>query len=301
MGATLNSTESSFVFKTIAISGVGLIGGSIGLAARHFGLAERIIGIGRSPQKLERAVQLGAIDEFSLDFAEAACRCDLLYLATPVGHIVRELELAGGLALRDGCIVTDGGSAKAEIVAASAGLGAGAHFVGGHPMAGMEQSGVEYASKDLFQGAAYILTPTDATNPEALLKMRSFALGMGSRVIELAPELHDRLTATSSHLPHVAAGAFLRVAQMAGLDDIRQIAAGSFRDLTRVADSSPGMWKDICLANQKELIKTLDEFSQALDEIRSILQSEDEVALAEWFEAGQMLRQEILRKEGGGQ
>lgn len=301
MGANLKTTESPLVFGTIAISGVGLIGGSIGLAARHFGLAERVIGIGRSPEKLQRAVQLGAIDDYSLDFADASCRCDMLYLATPVGHIVRELKALAGLPLRNGCVVTDGGSAKAQIVASAASLGAGVYFVGGHPMAGLEQSGVEYASKDLFQGAAYILTPTRASNPDALQKMRSFALGMGSRVIELAPELHDKLIAASSHLPHVAAGAFLRVAQIAGLSSIRKIAAGSFRDLTRVADSSPEMWKDICLANRQELVQTLDDFSQALDEIRSILQSEDEVALAEWFEAGQRLRQEIFRKEGGGQ
>lgn len=292
---------SSCIFDTIAISGVGLIGGSVGLAARQYGLARHVIGIGRNPEKLERAIQLEAIDEYSLVFAEAACRCDLLYLATPVRHIIHELDILSDLELREGCVVTDGGSSKVEIVLAASRLKQASHFVGGHPMAGLEQSGVEYASSSLYQGAAYVLTPTEVTSLDALKKMRAFVIGLGSRLVELAPAIHDRLTSASSHLPHVAAGAFLRVAEQAGIADISKIAAGSFRDLTRVADSSPEMWKDICLSNRYELIHAIDLFSRSLDEVKSILESADEEALARWFGKGQEIRSEIFRKEGGGQ
>lgn len=283
------------MIKTLAIAGVGLIGGSIGLAARANGLADRIIGVGRSEERLQKAVDVGAINSYSLDLNEAASISDVLYLATPVATIISQLHSLSSL--HNDLIVTDGGSSKTEIVSAAAHLPPSVRFVGGHPMAGSEEGGVEAASDNLYKDASYVITPTDTTDAEALNIVKDFAESLGSKVIVLSPERHDALVAASSHLPHIAAGAFLRVASRAG-DDLAKVTAGSFRDLTRIADSSPVLWRDVCLTNRQPILDKIDDYTVALQEFRKLLETSDSDGLEAWFAGSRAIRSEIQEKKG---
>ncbi len=283
----MDGEGGGFVVGTLGIAGVGLIGGSVGLAARRRGLAERVIGMGRSAERLRLAQELGAIDESTTDLLEGASRCDLVYLATPVMTIIEQLGQLSALRGHS-CVVTDGGSVKEAIVKAAADLPPGMRFVGGHPMAGSADAGVEAATETLFEGATYVLTPVDGTGPEALDIVRRFARALGSRVLEMPPRTHDRIVARTSHLPHIAAGAFLRVAAAAG-PEVRDVRAGSFRDLTRVAGSPAALWRDICSANREPILAALREFRDALSQAERLIAEGTAEELEEWFEAGRRL------------
>ncbi|MCC6485762.1 MAG: prephenate dehydrogenase/arogenate dehydrogenase family protein [Armatimonadetes bacterium] len=282
--------------RTLGIAGVGLIGGSIGLAAKARGLAQRVIGVGRSSDRLKAAREAGAIDEASLNLVDAARRCDVLYLATPVQTIIQQIRELSNVTDCN-LTLTDGGSAKAAIVEAAESLPANIHFVGGHPMAGSEQRGVEAASADLYDGATYVLTPTQSTNAAALTTVRNLAQGLGAEVLEMSAEAHDETVATTSHMPHVLAAALLRVAGEGG-ESARALTAGSFRDLTRVADSPPELWSDICAVNRQALLASLSHFQKELDRVSGMLQDGNENTLEEWFqEARDIYRTFPVRKE----
>ena len=292
--------SSSVVFDTIAIVGVGLIGGSLGMAARRKGIARRVIGIGRTEQKLMRAKILGAIDEYSLDLEQGACEADLLVLCTPVRLVVPTLERMAE-SLKEGAIVTDAGSTKREIVEqADAVMPEGRFFVGGHPMAGSEQTGVDAARPDLFAGAAYVLTPGTGTDLGALGKMTEFAGALGARVEIVSPEQHDEAVAVISHLPHAIASALMQLAE----DSHRRtrktfgLAAGSFRDLTRIADSSPELWRDICLTNAEPLCAAITDLQSLLEGFKTALADNDEQAIQRFFEQARQIRQTYLRMSG---
>ncbi|MEJ5299160.1 MAG: prephenate dehydrogenase/arogenate dehydrogenase family protein [Armatimonadota bacterium] len=278
---------SGFLVGTLGIAGVGLIGGSVGLAARARGLARHVVGIGRSAERLKLARELGAVDDFTTDLLEGASRCDLLYLATPVLTIIEQLRQLPQLRGHN-CVVTDGGSVKGAIVRAAEALPAEMRFVGGHPMAGSEDAGVEVAREDLFEGATYVLTPGDRTDPSATELVRRFAEALGSRVVEMSPETHDRIVACTSHLPHIAAGAFLRVAEAAG-PGVRDVRAGSFRDLTRVAASPSTLWRDICCANRGPILDALRQFREALARAEELIAEGTPEEIESWFETGRHL------------
>ncbi|MDO8585704.1 MAG: prephenate dehydrogenase [Armatimonadota bacterium] len=285
-------------FDVIAIVGVGLIGGSLGMAARARGLTKRVIGIGRNEARLDRAKQLNAIDSYTLDRSQGVAEADLVVVCTPVRDIVPNIKAFAG-SLKEGAIVTDVGSTKAEVVSgAEAVLGAGPHFVGGHPMAGSEASGVEAARPDLFEGAAYIITPTDRTNLSAMRKMLKFAKAIGARTIVMSPEEHDYATALVSHVPHVLAAAALSIANEAEEEhpgDIFSIAAGSFRDLTRVSGSPPALWRDICLSNSEAVAAALLRFEKELAAIREVIESGDCDAVENLFKRASELREMLIR------
>ncbi len=286
------------MIETLGIAGVGLIGGSIGLAAKSRGLALHVIGIGRNPERLQHAVELGAIDTFTTDFLDGAHRSDLLYLAAPVKTIIQHINLLKSMDDQD-LIVTDGGSSKGAIMAASTNLPGRIRFVGGHPMAGSEEGGVGAASADLFDNATYVLTPVERTNAEALERVRSFAVELGANVLLTDPKSHDQAAATTSHLPHIIAGAFMRAASLAG-PDVPSFAAGSFRDLTRVADSSPILWRDICATNRTAILKTLEDFKDALKMIESLISQENQEAeLESWFEENRRIRSALAGTQEG--
>jgi len=286
--------QPQVIFITIAIAGVGLIGGSLGMAAKKNSLTRRVIGIGRSEQKLMRAKILGAIDEYSLDFGNGASEADLVVICTPVRTVVPTLERMAA-SLREGAVVTDVGSTKREIVEqATALMPPGRSFVGGHPMAGSEESGVESAFPDMFLGATYVLTPTDATELEALRKMTEFAEGIGARVEVMDPEEHDLAVAIISHLPHAISAALLHAASGSGGRALR-LAAGSFRDLTRISDSPPEIWRDICLTNAEPIREAIEEFQRSLEPIKSALAASDDEAIMRFFEEARKIRQAYLR------
>ena len=286
------------VFDVIAILGVGLIGGSLGMAARERGLTRRVIGIGRNEARLDRALQLKAIDSYTLDRTAGVAEADLVVVCTPVLDIVPAIAGFAG-SLKPGAVVTDVGSTKTEVVTgAEAALPKGPHFVGGHPMAGSEASGVDAARPDLFENAAYIFTPTDNTNLQAMKKMLRFAKAIGARTLVMSPEEHDYAAALISHVPHVLAAASLAIANEAEQErpgDVFSIAAGSFRDLTRVAASSPALWRDICLSNREAVLTALLRLEKELAAMREVISSGDPGAVEDLFKRARELR-EILNR-----
>lgn len=289
--------SDSIIFDTVAIIGVGLIGGSLGMAAKKNSLARRVVGVGRSEQKLMRAKILGAIDDYSMDLERGASEADLVVICTPVQTIVPTLK--GMVAhLKRGAVVTDVGSTKREIVEqASAIMTEGRYFVGGHPMAGSEQAGVETAFPDLFLGATYVITHSQHTNLDALGKLTAFAEGLGARIEVMSPEQHDLSAAVISHLPHAMAAALLHLAEESQRSSgkVFRLAAGSFRDLTRISDSPPEIWRDICMTNVDSLAATISALQERLEAFKDALEAQDEEAVTRFFEEARQIRQAYLR------
>ncbi|MCE5324564.1 prephenate dehydrogenase [bacterium] len=289
--------KDNFIFDTVAIVGVGLIGGSLGMAMKKHDLAGRVIGIGRTEQKLMRAKILGAIDDYSLDLDNGAADADLIVICTPVCLIAPSLKRMAS-SIKPGAIVTDVGSTKSRVIKeVEAVLPEGIFFVGGHPMAGSEQAGVESASADLFQEATYALTTTENTNLDALGKLAAMADSIGSNVEIMNPDEHDRAVAIISHLPHVISAALLEIAEQSQHESgkVFRLAAGSFRDLTRVSDSPPEIWRDICATNSNALIHAIEKFMQSLDDFKIALESGDEEAISRFFEQASKIRSTYQR------
>lgn len=271
-------------FGTVAIVGVGLIGGSLGMALKSRRLAQTVIGVGRSQERLSVAVAFGAIDTGTTNLAEAVKSADLVVLCTTVGHILDTLPETLALA-KPGALVTDVGSTKAAIVRAAGGA---ANFVGGHPMAGSEQTGVEAATPLLFEEATWAITPTDATDPAAVSFLERFAQSVGATTLLLSPDAHDTMLAVTSHLPHVLASALMRqaFATQQKHAQTQQLTAGSFNDGTRVATSSPEIWRDVCLSNRDALLHALRAFRGELDTLESAVESRDAAGIEAFFASG---------------
>jgi len=274
------------VCERLCIIGVGLIGGSIGLAAHQRGLAKRVVGVGRNAERLKLAVQMGAIDEATTSLQEGVSDADMVVMCTPVGLIVPTIKMCLQW-LSEHCVVTDVGSVKSGIVQQATDL-VGGRFVGGHPMAGSEQTGVQNARADLFEGTTWALTPTERTAQNALQKVDALAQGVGAQVVLADPEEHDRAVALTSHLPHAVALALVHVAENTSYP---QLIGGSFRDGTRVAASSPELWRDIFLHNREHVLRAIDEFAGQLQEVRSAIETEDAETIQRLFVDAQLLRQ----------
>ena len=271
-------------FGTVVIVGVGLIGGSLGQALKSRRLAQRVIGVGRSAERLETAKALGAIDIGITRLDEAISDADVVVLCTTVGHILETLPeaLAGA---NPGAVVTDVGSTKAAIVSAAAGA---AHFVGGHPMAGSEQTGVEAATPLLFEEATWAITPTETTAPAAVSLIERFAQSVGATTLRLSPDAHDAMLAVTSHLPHVLASALMRQARatQSRHAETRLLTAGSFNDGTRVAASSPEIWRDVCLSNRDALLDALQAFRGELAVLEAAVEARDAEKIEAFFASG---------------
>lgn len=254
----------------VAIVGSGLIGGSIGLSLRPLDAVERIVVYDRDADAARRAVERGAADEAAASPAAGVAGADLVFVATPVAAIVETVEaIAPGL--KSGAIVTDVGSTKARVVAeVEKSVPEGVAFVGGHPMAGTEEEGIEGARPGLFEGAWWILTPTPRVPAEAFRRLHEALSSMGAHVIALEPELHDELMAIVSHLPHLTAATLMNMAADHGKEkaSLLSLAAGGFRDVTRVAASNPGIWIDICRENAAAIVAALGEFIDRLRDLQ---------------------------------
>lgn len=253
-------------FNRVAIIGVGLIGGSLGMALCARGLAAEVVGAGSRMENLLLAREMGAIHSFVNTPQEGVAGADLVILATPVRAALSVLKNIMSF-LKPGAIVTDVGSTKASIVREAEDiLPEGVNFIGGHPMAGSDQAGVRGADPYLFENAFYIVTPTKRTSPEALLSVKKMATGVGARVLEMDPDHHDLAVAAVSHLPHLLASALVNtVTRMPGSDRVLPLAAGGFRDTTRIAAGSPVMWRDIFYDNREQLLNMVNLFRLELD------------------------------------
>jgi len=285
------------VADRLVIAGVGLIGGSLGLALRARDAVGEVIGFGRSASNLRIALRRGLIDRAERDPVRAARDADLVLVAVPVQAIA---PVIGALApnLPASAIVTDAGSVKGPVVAAAARiLGAGAgRFCGSHPIAGTELSGARAARVHLLEGQRCVLTPTASTAPLTRRRVRTFWEAAGMRVEEMAPAAHDRIFALVSHLPHVAAYALVNAVADADKGRGRRAlayAAGGFKDWTRIASSSPEMWRDICLANRTELLRALERFASAYDRLRHAIELGDGEAIAAELDRAQAIRRRL--------
>lgn len=283
------------MFNKVAIFGVGLIGGSFALALDAANAVKKIVGVGRSPEAMQRALQLGVIDEVATDEADAVRDADLVLIATPVAQIENVLcAIAPYLSLRT--VVTDAGSTKTHVVAAARQMLGGKfpQFVPAHPIAGKEQSGIDAAESDLYHQRRCVLTPVSETAGHAVDTVAEAWKLCGALVTEMTPEQHDDIFAAVSHLPHLLS--FALVAAIAKEEDAVQKfahAGGGFRDFTRIAASSPEMWRDICLSNRTALLRELDAYEQELKQMRYMLLSEDATSLESEFAMAHRVRSSL--------
>ena len=278
------------MFNHVAIIGLGLIGGSIGLALHKAKAAQQVVGYDLGKGISNQARKIGAIDEPYSTLADAVRGAELIILATPVGAM-RSLLQDIATTATPGAVVTDVASTKAQIISwAEEFLPTSVAFVGGHPMTGKELSGVESADADLFQGRIYCLTPTARTRPVAINKVSILIEALGARVRFLEPAEHDGQVAGISHLPFVASVALMTtVAEGPAWGDAAMLAAGGFRDMSRLSAGNPEMYRDICLTNSEALTRWLNEYITTLSELRDRIAAHDR-SLAETFARTQQLR-----------
>lgn len=278
--------------QRISILGVGLLGGSLGMAARAAFGAE-IVGYGHRRGTLDKALENGAIDIACEDPAAAVRDADLVVLCTPVG-IFPQLVQRIAAALKDGAIVTDVGSTKRSIVAAAeAGLPKTAHFIGSHPMAGSEKRSVEYARADLFVNATCILTPTARTDAKALRAAEAFWQGLRMRIVRLSPEEHDRRLADISHLPHALAAALVAMQEEASLP----LCGKGFLDTTRIAGGDGALWRDILLDNADNLVEGLRRLRASIDQLEAMLGKKQGEELSRWLDTQAARREAVLKQK----
>ncbi|MRR05874.1 MAG: prephenate dehydrogenase/arogenate dehydrogenase family protein [Deltaproteobacteria bacterium] len=282
--------------KRMAVIGVGLIGGSLARILRQRGEVREIVGIGRTEPNLRRAVELGVIDRYSQDPCQGVHGADLVFLATPVCSIASVLEKIAPF-LAPGCVVTDGGSVKESVIAACEPLmPAGTCFVGGHPIAGTEKSGVDASFATLYQGKRCIVTPTGNTDPTALRKVLRMWESAGAEVIQMDAHKHDRVVAAISHLPHMVAYSLVNAVDGYNRfeESILKYSAGGFRDFTRIASSDPAMWRDIALMNGPAIIEMMDFFSDYFAQLRTLVENVDGEGLQKFFAESKRSRDAIL-------
>lgn len=280
-------------FKKIAVFGVGLIGGSFALALKKQSAVAEVVGVGRRRETLERAQSLGLIDRIANDIPDAANGADLILVAAPVAQ-TNALLSAIAPHLSPGTVITDAGSTKSDVVAAArAALGNKiSQFVPGHPIAGREQNGPEAALPDLYVGKKVILTPLPENPSELIDRVASAWKQCGALIHQLTPQEHDAVFAAVSHLPHLLAYALVDdIAARSNAERLFQYAASGFRDFTRIAGSSPEMWRDIALANRPALLAELDAYLAQVTQLRDLLQISDGAALEALFSRAQHARQ----------
>ena len=278
--------------EKVVIFGVGLIGGSFALALRKAKAVGEVVGFGRSAASLEQARQLGIIDRIGSDIALEIADADLILLATPVGQMA---ELMARIAPHLGVhtLVTDGGSTKSDVVAAArANMGGKiAQFVPAHPVAGAEKSGAAAAMADLYQGKKVVLTPLPENSTASVARVRKAWELCGAMVSELTAQQHDEVFAAVSHLPHLLSFALVHdLAQRDNRDVLLSFAASGFRDFTRIAASSPEMWRDICLANRDALMRELQQYAAELYVLHQALENNDAAKLEEIFSLAREVR-----------
>lgn len=284
-----HSTSNFAAIESLTIVGVGLLGGSVALAAKQRGLARRVIGVGRSAARLEPAQVAGLIDDFSTDLVQAAAQSDLLIFSTPVNLIVRGVREAAA-ECRPGTLITDVGSTKGHLCRElAAGLPDRVMFVGSHPLAGSEKQGWEYSRADLFAGRVCVVTPTESSPREAVERLTAFWQAIGMSVVEMTPEAHDHALAQTSHVPHVVASALARTLA----DENRSLAATGFADTTRIAAGDPQVWVPILMDNRDAVLARLDEFSSQVAAFREALARRDESELRRLWERGQTIREQL--------
>ena len=266
----------------LTIVGVGLIGGSVGLAAKAAGVAGRVVGVGRDEPTLARARAAGAIDAYTTAAAEAAQDADLVVVCTPVDRIAADVR-ACAAAAPPRCVLTDAGSTKEKLVAELAGE---PRFVGSHPLAGSERRGAVNGRPDLFAGRVVVVTPGATTDLEAVAVVERFWQALGATTVRMDPAAHDQALAVTSHLPHAVASALAATTPAEWLP----LSAGGFRDCTRIAAGDPALWAAIFRANRAAVGAAVGRFRDRVDEFARLLDADDGPGLERWLADGKRVR-----------
>lgn len=268
------------MIQKLAIIGVGLIGGSLARALREAGLVGEIVGAGRSPEHLQQALDLGVIDQAAVNAGDAVRGADMIVLAVPMGSMEGALRQIAPW-LEEGAVITDVGSVKgATITAARAALGVRfVRFVPGHPIAGLEKSGVAAATSALFRGRRIVLTPTSETHIAAVERVSAMWQAAGADVVTMAADQHDKILAATSHLPHLLAYTLVDMLVRAHGQEVFDFAAGGLRDFTRIAGSDPVMWRDIALTNREAILDVLVAYRAEIDDLMEAIDRGDGRAL----------------------
>lgn len=290
--------------KTIYIAGLGLIGASMALGIKRDHPDYEILGYNRSQASRDIALERGMIDRATDDFASFAPLADIIILTLPIQQTLAFIKELANLDLKEGVIISDAGSTKSAIVTAAEEnfVGKSARFIGGHPMAGSHKTGAASADVNLFENAYYIFTPSSLTTPDTLEEMKDLLSGLHARFIEIDAEEHDRVTSQISHFPHIlASGLMEQTASYAEQHEMtRRFAAGGFRDMTRIAESEPGMWTSILLSNRDTIIERIEDFKGRLDEIGQAISKGDENQIWSFFNQAREQRQAMeIHKRGG--
>ncbi len=285
----------------LVIIGVGLIGGSFALALRKAGLVTHIVGIGRSQQNMQCAVECGVIDEIAADMASALHQADLVLLAMPVGQTAHIMERIAPH-LQANTIITDAGSTKQDVIAAARHhlpMQNRHHFVPGHPIAGTEQSGAQAAQADLYHNKHVILTPLPETSMDAVERVSELWQACGAQVSLIPAHEHDQVLAATSHLPHILAFTLMNHLHhsTSNPENLLRFAGSGFRDFTRIASSSPEMWRDICLANREALLKQIDAYQNELIALQDMLKNNNGEALQQAFSQAREVRESWLKNK----
>jgi len=287
-------------FPRVAVLGTGLMGGSLALALKAVPGVEEVVGHDISPETREIAERIGVCDIVAESPAEAVEGSSLVFLATPVGAMPSVLTGVRD-SFGEGTVVTDLGSTKLRLTEALEALTPeGVHYIGGHPMTGSEQSGILSAREDLYRDCYYVLTPTKRTDAEAFRLLHCLITSLGSRVISMEPETHDLAMATVSHVPHLLSQLLMELAgrEREKVKNLFTLAAGGFRDMTRIAASSPSLWADICIENRDFIVGRLIDYGVALTELADAIDRGDRSALIERFEEARRQRIELSSKAG---
>jgi prephenate dehydrogenase len=291
---------NDFLCNRLVVVGVGLIGGSVAAALRRAGRVRRIIGIGRGRANIQRALELRVIDEASEDIAAAAKGADIVLLAVPVQQNDAVLSKLAGAVTAD-TLITDAGSTKMDFVAVARRL-VPEHLervIPGHPIAGAELTGVDAANPDLFVDRKVVLTPLPESRADAVDRIDAMWKLCGARVSRMLPAHHDRVFSAVSHLPHMLAYTLVHmIATRPDAQELFGFAAGGFRDFTRIASSSPEMWRDIASANRAALLADLENYRQQLAQISELIRSADTAQLGRIFESARNARNAWLQQEG---
>ncbi|MGT2712624.1 prephenate dehydrogenase [Streptococcus oriscaviae] len=290
--------------KTVYIAGLGLIGSSLALGIRRDHPDYRILGYNRGEASRSIALEKGIVDEATDDFAHFAGQADLIFLCVPIQQTIDFIKQLATLELKEGVLITDAGSTKQAIVEAAETylVPKQLNFIGSHPMAGSHKSGAIAADINLFENAYFIFTPCKATKKDAIPRLTDLLSGLHARFIEIDAKEHDYVTSQVSHFPHVLASSLMNQAGSYAVDHplTNNFAAGGFRDMTRIAESEPGMWTSILMTNPTSILERIEEFKERLDQVAEMLKTRDESGIWHFFEQGRLTRKEMeIHKRGG--
>ena len=290
--------------KTIYIAGLGLIGASMALGIKRDHPDYEILGYNRSQASRDIALERGMIDRATDDFASFAPLADVIILTLPIKQTIAFIQELAGLNLKEGVIISDAGSTKSAIVEVAEEYLAGKsiRFVGAHPMAGSHKTGAASADVNLFENAYYIFTPSSLTTPETLSEMKDLLSGLHARFIEIDAKEHDRVTSQISHFPHILASGLMEQTVIYAQEHemTRRFVAGGFRDMTRIAESEPGMWTSILLSNRETILERIEDFKERLDGIGQAISKGEEEQIWNFFNQAREQRQAMeIHKRGG--